>query len=102
MKPERCASMARRSFDLTEDIQPAADLQSRAEGLLRQVQDTRRPVVLTQEGRGTAVLVDIASYQSLLEELELLRDVHQGLADVEAGRVVPHDEARARLLARYE
>jgi antitoxin YefM len=94
--------MARRSFDLTEDIQPAADLQSRAEGLLRQVQDTRRPVVLTQEGRGTAVLVDIATYQSLLEELDLLRDVHRGLADVEAGRVVPHDEACARLLARYE
>jgi antitoxin YefM len=94
--------MARRSFDLTEDIQPAADLQSRAEGLLRQVKDTRRPVVLTQEGRGTAVLVDIATYQSLLEELDLLRDVHRGLADVEAGRVVPHDEARARLLSRYE
>jgi len=94
--------MARRSFDLTEDIQPAADLQSRAEGLLRQVKDTRRPVVLTQEGRGTAVLVDITTYQSLLEELDLLRDVHRGLADVEAGRVVSHDEARARLLSRYE
>jgi antitoxin YefM len=94
--------MARTAFDLTEDIQPATDLQSRAEGLLRQVRDTRRPVVLTEEGRGTAVLVDIASYQSLLEELDLLRDVHRGLADVEAGRVVPHDEARARLLARYE
>jgi antitoxin YefM len=94
--------MTRLSFDLTEDIQPAADLQSRAEGLLRQVQDTRRPVVLTQEGRGTAVLVDIATYQSLLEEVDLLRDVHRGLADVEAGRVVPHDEARARLLSRYE
>ena len=94
--------MARRSFDLTEDIQPAADLQSRGEGLLRQVKDTRRPVVLTQEGRGTAVLVDITTYQSLLEELDLLRDVHRGLADVEAGRVVSHDEARARLLSRYE
>jgi predicted transcriptional regulator len=36
------------------------------------------------------------------EELELLRDVQRGLADVEAGRVVAHDVARARLLARYE
>ena len=94
--------MARHAFDLTEDIQPAADLQTEAEGLLRKVHDTRRPVVLTQEGRGTAVLVDIRTYQSLLEELDILRDVHRGLADVEAGRVVPHDEARARLLARYE
>jgi len=36
-----------------------------------------------------------------LEDLDLLRDVRRGLADIEAGRVVPHDEARARLLARY-
>ncbi len=35
-------------------------------------------------------------------EPDLLTDVQQGLADVEAGRVVPHDEARARLLARYK
>lgn len=94
--------MARRAFDLTEDIQPAADLRTQAEGLLKKVRDTHRPVVLTQEGRETAVLVDIHTYQSLLEELDLLRDVHRGLADVEASRVVPHDEARARLLARYE
>lgn len=94
--------MARFSFDLTEDVHPASDLQSRAESLLKQVQDTRRPVVLTQEGRGAAVLVDVASYQSLVGELELLRDVHRGLSDIEAGRVVSHDEARTRLLNRYK
>jgi predicted transcriptional regulator len=36
------------------------------------------------------------------EELELFKDVQRGLADIEAGRVVPHEEARARLLLRYE
>jgi prevent-host-death family protein len=93
--------MPRILLDMAEDIHPAADLRVNAEDLLRQVQETRRPIVLTQEGKGTAVLVDVESYQSLLEDLELLRDVHRGLADVEAGRVVSHEEARARLLARY-
>ncbi len=93
--------MPRILLDMAEDIHPAADLRVNAEDLLRQVRETRRPIVLTQEGRGTAVLVDVESYQSLLEDLELLRDVHRGLADVDAGRVVPHEEARARLLARY-
>ncbi len=37
----------------------------------------------------------------LLEEHDLLRDILLGLADAEAGRVVPHEEARARLMARY-
>jgi len=88
-------------FDMAEDIHPAAELPSRGEELLRQVRETRRPIVLTQEGKGAAVLMDVASFQSLIEENDLLRDVHRGLADVEAGRVVPHEEARARLLARY-
>jgi prevent-host-death family protein len=94
--------MARIPYDLSEDIHPAADLQSAAEGLLRRVHETRRPVVLTEQGEGAAVLVDIDSYRSLLEELDLLRDVHQGLADVRAGRVVSQEEARTRLLARYD
>lgn len=93
--------MPRISLDMAEDIHPAADLRVKAEDLLRQVQKTRRPIVLTQEGKGTAVLVDVESYQSLLEDLELLRDVHRGLADIEAGRVVSHEEARARLMSRY-
>jgi antitoxin YefM len=93
--------MAKEPYDLHEDV-PAADLQSRAEGLLDQIRLTRRPVVVTQGGKGTAVLVDIESYRSLLEEIELLKDVHRGLADVEAGPVTPHEEVRARLLARYK
>ena len=93
--------MAREPHDLFEDI-PAADLRTRAEGLLEQIRNTRRPIVLTQEGEDAAVLVDIESYRSLLEELELLKDAHRGLADIEAGRVVPHEEVRARLLDRYK
>jgi len=86
---------------MAEDIHPATELPLRGEALLRQVQETRRPIVLTQEGKGAAVLVDVASFQSLIEELDLLRDVHRGLADVEAGRVVSQEDARARLMARY-
>ena len=94
--------MAEHALDLTDDIHPAADLPSKAEGLLRQVQDTRRPVVLTQEGKEAAVLLDFDSYQSLLEEVELLKDVHRGLAAIEAGKVVPHEEVRAHLFSRYK
>ncbi|MEP7010704.1 MAG: type II toxin-antitoxin system prevent-host-death family antitoxin [Acidobacteriota bacterium] len=93
--------MARIRYDLIEDSHPVDELQSQAAGLIKRVQDTRRPVVLTEQGRDTAVLVDIDSYRILLEEIDLLRDVHRGLADIRAGRVVPHEEARARLLSRY-
>jgi antitoxin YefM len=93
--------MAKIPLNLAEDIQPISDLEARATDLLRQVQETRRPVVLTEKGKGAAVLVDLESYQNLMEEIELLRDVHQGLADAEAGRVTSHEEAQIRLIARY-
>jgi prevent-host-death family protein len=88
-------------INLESDIRPVSDFRARASETLQHVRDTGRPVVLTQRGRSVAVLVDVASYQRLLDELEALRDVHMGLADVEAGRVVAHDEARDALLERY-
>ena len=94
--------MPRTPLDLTADIQPVSDFRAKASEILRQVRDTGRPVVLTQHGRSAAVLVGVDAYQALLDELELLRDVHHGLADVQAGRTIAHDEVRRRLLERYQ
>lgn len=93
--------MAREPHDLFEDV-TATDLRVRMESLLERVRSTRRPVVVTEAGKDAAVLVDLASYRSLLNEIDLLRDIHRGLADVEAGRVTPHEEAMAGLLNRYK
>jgi PHD/YefM family antitoxin component YafN of YafNO toxin-antitoxin module len=58
-------------------------------------------LVLTQNGRGSAVILDIHSYQALLDENETLRELQRGLADIAAERTVNHDDARTRLLAKY-
>ena len=92
--------MAQVEICLESDIQPVSELRARTAAVLKQVRDSGRPVVLTQRGRSAAVLLDIGSYQSLLEELETLRDVVAARADVAAGRVLSNEEARARLRAR--
>ena len=89
------------ALDLENDIQPVSDFRANAAAMLKRVKDTGRPLVLTQNGRGTAVLLDVRAYQALIEENQMLREVQHGLADVAAGRTVPHEDARARLLARY-
>ncbi len=92
--------MARVALNLETDIQPISDFRANAAAMLEQVQNSGRPLVLTKRGRGAAVLIDIASYQGLLDELDELRDVHRGLADIEAGRVSGHDEVESRILER--
>jgi prevent-host-death family protein len=99
---KRRYSMAVMNIDLENDIQPVSDFRANAASVIERLRDSGRPVVLTQRGRGTAVLVDIRRYQSLLEELELLRDIQAGLLDAAEGRTVPHDEAMAMLRERFE
>jgi antitoxin YefM len=94
--------MAKVALDLGEDIQPVSDFRAHASAMLRHARESGRPIVLTQRGRGTAVLVDIASYQALLDEVEELRSVCQGMADVERGRVVSHEDVRDGVLARFK
>lgn len=87
-------------LNLEADIQPVSDFRANASAMLHQVRDTGRPLVLTQRGRGAAVLLDVRAYQAMVEEIEELRDVCRGLADVEAGRMTPHDEVKAEFKKR--
>jgi hypothetical protein len=57
--------------------------------------------ILELEKRISELLLHLQLSPSAKEEIELLRDICQGLADAEAGRVTPHTEVKARLLARY-
>ncbi len=84
----------------TQDIRPLADFRANLAAVVRQVQRTKRPVILTQYGRSAAVLVDAAEYEALLERAELLDDVRIAEAEAAAGEGVAHSKAKAAVLAR--
>jgi prevent-host-death family protein len=84
----------------TQDIRPLADFRANLAAVVRQVQRTKRPVVLTQHGRSAAVLVDASEYEALLDRAELLDDVRVAEDEVAAGRGVIHSKAKAAVLAR--
>ena len=84
----------------TQDIRPLADFRANLAAVVRQVQRTKRPVILTQHGRSAAVLVDAGEYEALLDRAELLDDVRVAEEEVAAGRGLPHGKARAAVLAR--
>ena len=81
----------------SEDIIPLTDLKTNPGRVVRQVADSRRPVLLTSRGRGVAVVQSLAEYEAAEEERKFMRAVVRGIADVEAGREVSIQEVRARL-----
>jgi prevent-host-death family protein len=84
----------------TEDIRPLADFRANLASVVRQVQRTKRPVILTQHGKSAAVLVNAGEYEALVDRAELLEDVRAAEAEIEAGRGVAHGKAKAAVLAR--
>lgn len=87
-----------RRIDLKEDIKPVTEFRAKAASLIDRVRETKRALVLTQRGHSTAVVMDVEEYQQMVEELELLRDIHLAEKQFGEGRGVEHDEARARIL----
>ena len=67
-----------------EDIRPVADLKNRSNHLLRQVQNTRRPILLTKNGKPAAVLVNVKEFAEKLTSKELallLKEAEREIAD---------------------
>lgn len=84
----------------TEDIRPLSEFRSNAAAFVSQVKETKRPLILTQHGRSAAVLLDVAEYESLVEQVELLRDVRQAESELAQGKGIAHEEAKAKVMAR--
>ncbi len=85
---------------LDEDIRPLSEFRSGVASFIKRVNDTRRPLVLTQHGRGVAVVVDIREFESMRERLAILDDITISRAQLAAGEGVSHDEARDQVLRR--
>ena len=85
---------------LDQDIQPLSTFRAKSARIIQQIQQTRRPVVLTQRGHSAAVLLDVKEYERLIEELELLRDMYVAEQKLAKDGGIPHDEAKAKVLAR--
>jgi len=74
------------STKFSEDIVPLSDMKVNPGRVVSQVHKTHRPVLLTNRGRGVAVIQSLEDYETQTEALAFLRGVVQGLTDLEEGR----------------
>ena len=85
---------------LSRDIRPVTEFRANAAQFIEQIQETGQPMILTQHGRSTAVLLDVDSYEAMIDELALLRDVRVAEAQVAAGKTRSHAAVAKTLRAR--
>ena len=86
-------------MNITSDIKPVTYLKSKAALLLNQINETRRPVIITQNGEPRAVLQDPESYENMRNAIGLLKLISQGEDDVRNGRFNPQKDVFADIEA---
>ncbi len=84
----------------SRDIQPVTEFRANAAQFIDQVRETGEPMILTQHGRSAAVLLDVESYESMMDELSLLRDVRVAERQVSAGKSRSHAAVAKKLRER--
>jgi prevent-host-death family protein len=62
----------------SEDVHPISDFKVKSAAIVKQTRRTGRPVLITQRGRGVAVVVGLEEFERMREELAFGRAVDEG------------------------
>ena len=87
---------------IDQDIRPLSEVRTGIANFIKQVHDTKRPVIITQHGKGVAVLLDVHEYEAMQDKLELLTDVQISLNQIESGQGINHEDANEKVLNRVQ
>ena len=84
-------------IELDKDVKPISEFRANATNLIEQVNKTKRPLVITQHGKSSAVLLDVREYEALLDKIELLSDLAEAEEDIKNKRMYSTDKVREML-----
>ena len=73
-------------ISITEDIRSITDLKRNTNAILEQIHKTKRPVVLTVNGKAEAVIVDAKEYERITNAFSLLKILATAEEDIKEGR----------------
>ena len=79
-------------ISITEDIRSITDLKRNTNSILAQIHETRRPVILTVNGKAEAVLVDAKEYEKIINAFNLLKLLISAEEDINERRFIDAED----------
>ena len=68
------------------EIVPITDFRHNAAGVLKRAQSSKEPLIITQRGRASAVLLSVDAYEQTEQNIEMLRLLVRGEKEIAAGK----------------
>ncbi|MBP3405456.1 MAG: type II toxin-antitoxin system prevent-host-death family antitoxin [Kiritimatiellae bacterium] len=63
---------------------------------------TGRPLLITQNGVASKVVIDVSDFDNIRETLELVDDIMSAESELDAGLGIPHDKLKQQLKTESE
>ena len=89
----------------SEDVIPFSECRNNLSTYIARVRETRRPVLITQNGRAASYLVDAEFLDNVFDQIELARDINISRREFAEGKGIPHEKVMHKmdeLLARWK
>lgn len=87
-------------IQLDQDIQPLSKFRSKVSFYFDQVRKTKRPLVITQNGKSSAILLDVSEYQQMIDKIEVLEDIKLAEFQISQGLALAHKDVRKKFVTR--
>lgn len=81
-------------------IMPMRDLKNTVE-VEKKCIEANGPVFVTKNGYGRLVVMDLDYYEQIMRQVYEAKQVNEGLADIESGRVIDGDTVKQRIAEKY-
>ena len=88
-------------MNVLEDVCPISEFRENAATLVAKVRADNRPLIITQYGKSSAVLVSAESYQELLDKIQILSEIAESEAEIISGKGVEQDDFFNQLKENY-
>ena len=79
-------------MNISSDIRPVTYLKSRAADLLKQINETHRPVIITQNGEPRAVIQDPQSFEDMRNAIGILKLISMGEEDIKNENILEQED----------
>ena len=89
-----------RRLNVSQDIVPIGEFKTHASEFVRQIHKTRRPLVITQNGRPTAVMITPDEFEDLGYREFVRAKIQAGIDSAATERTYTVEEVKERLLER--
>lgn len=87
-------------IQLDQDIQPLSEFRSKVSFYLDKIKKTGRPLIITQNGKSSAILLDVSEYQSMVDKIEVLEDIRMAEEQIDKGLEISHKEVKKKFTKR--